>query len=236
MSKLNVWRWAQYTLVGLLLATLIICTLLPGRAQRLIPKITAEKVLPVTLAIVAFGGYIFGMIAWAMIVALHRVVEWPIFFVFRPLSKSTRNHRNYRDMEVKSQAAKLHKWKADINKNIPDYNHFLLELYRSSETHPQYLGGKVVSTWQSCTLMLSVAGCLMLGMVLSFGKLLVMLFLYKHDAVVFQLYLFPTLVFLYFLTGLALLSRNRLLVRDVLMSYVLCKERNAEPEYPDDKH
>ena len=235
MSKLNVWRWAQYTLVGLFLATLIICTLLPGRAHRLIPKITAEKVLPVTLAIVAFGGYIVGMIAWAVIVALHEVVEWPVFFVFRSLSKSTRNHRKYRVMEVKLQAAKLHEWKADIDNDIPDYTHFLLELYRSSEAHPQYLGGKVVSTWQSCTLMLSVAGCLMLGMVLSFGKLLVMLFLYKHDTVLFQLCLFPALVSLYFLTGLALLSRNHLLVRDVLMSYVLCKERNAEPEHPADK-
>jgi hypothetical protein len=235
MSKLDVWRWAQYTLVGLLLASLIICTLLPDHGQGLVAKISHKQVLPVTLAIVAFGGYIVGMIAWVVIVALSKVVTWPVFFVFRPLSKSTRSYREYRMMELKLQAAELHQWKADISNDIPDYTHFLLELYRSSEAHPQYLGGKVVSAWQSCTLILSVVGSLMFGMVLSFGRLLVMLFVSEHDAVVFQLCLFLALVFLYFLAGLALLSRNRLLVRDVLMSYVLRKERNAQPECPDDK-
>ena len=116
--------------------------------------------------------------------------------------------------------------------DMPDYEHFLLELYRSSESHPQYLGGKIVSSWQSCTLMLSVVGCFMLGTVLSLGRVLVKRLVSGAYAVEHDIWIFLGLAALYLLTGLASLERNRLLVRDVLMSYVLRKQKTAEQSPP----
>ena len=228
MGKLDIWRWAQYTLLGLLATSLIIFTIFPDRGQGFVAKITPKEVLPVTLAIVAFGAYIVGMMLWVVTVTLHKVVTWPVFAVFRKLGGETRNYRDYRMMELRKQAKVMKEGEADVPNDIPDYTHFLLELYRSSATHPQHLGGKIISGWQSCTLMLSILGCLMLGAVFSLGRIVVMLFISWQDALKLDLYVFVGLTVLYLLAGLASLERNRILVRDVLMSYVLRREKNVQ--------
>ena len=241
MNRLNIWRWAQYTLLGVLVVSLSLFVFLPDRGQSLVEKITPKEVLPVTLAITAFAGYVIGMIVWAVSVTLRKIVTWPVFFTFRPLSKHTRSYREYRMMIFNLLASEFsearNKHASDplprhetIKADIPDYTHFLLEVYRSGEKNTQYLGGKTVSAWQSCTLILSVLGCLLLGALLALGRLLVMLMDPGHTSWSTQLALFLALIGLYLLTGLASLERNRLLVRDVFISYVLRKQMEATEE------
>ncbi|MDP6634122.1 MAG: hypothetical protein QGG42_04450 [Phycisphaerae bacterium] len=229
MGKLNIWRWAQYTLPGLLATSLIISTLSPDRGQGLVAKITAEGVLPVSLVIIAFGGYILGMMLWVVAVALRKAVTWPAYYVFQYRTGETRSYREYRiHRALPEQAEKLEETqKQEVLDAIPDHMQFLLELYRASESHPQYFGSKIVSSWQSCTLMLSVAGCLMLGAVLSVGRVVVMLFVSWQNALTVDLCVFVGLTVLYLLAGLASIQRNRLLVRDVVISCLLRKEKNG---------
>ena len=242
MGKLDIWRWAQYTLIGLLAALVFLFTPHPDLAEAFISMTTGEsgkEILPIILVVAAFGGYIAGMIVWMLAVTLRKVVTWPVFFLFRGLAMNTRNYRQYRERRLKSIAEDFsEEISLKVNEHIPGYNHILLEFYKSSEAHSSYLGSKIVSSWQSCTLLLSIAGCLMLGAFLSIVRIGFSIQIYfqysgKSDASIFDalqsdFFILIGFTCLYLLAGLALLERNRLLVRDVLISFILRNEKKEE--------
>jgi hypothetical protein len=228
MEKLDIWRWAQYTIVGLLASFVLVFTVLPDRGQHILAAITSKEAFPLVIAVVAFGGYIVGMLVWVVTVRVRKVVTWPVFHLFRKLSRGTSSYREYRMAELREQAKALSTTEADVPSDMPDYTHFMLELYRSSEAHPQYLGGKIVSAWQSCTLMLSVLGCLFFGAVLCVARMLAEALASRPDAVWRDCGTLLAFAVLYIIAGLALLERNRILVRDVLMSYVLRRQKTVE--------
>ena len=238
MDKLSIWRWAHYVIVGILFTILFMVTIIPHSCfEYVICKIKLIS-SPIQIFLFVVLSYILGLLIWNFTMYIYPFIEKPIFVLFKTKLIKLRlpgdehikmvDHRDLRLAHSRKNIAeylKTEKDKAKDNRSGPDsriveYKDYIFEMIKSNEGCNEYFKKKLPSEWQSCNLLLTIMGIFFY---------IIILFLLKNIFYMVQGCLnleknIPILLILlafYLISGIALLSRNKLYSRDVAISILL---------------
>lgn len=214
MQKLDLWRWAQYTIVGIFfILSLFFALFFPAVS---LTKHTSQTSPSLMVLIITLIAYLCGLIIWQVSLHFSYYLLYFIFRVFKRKALGTHSYHVYRlelfkffISNIKSKR-KIAGFPVDeeLGSDIIDYEHLVLELYHCTESLEGYLKTKLPSSWQSCSMMLALLGAVALGAIVTMvsGPFVSVICGWRY--IPLQAAKMIVFIVLYFAIGLSLLQRN----------------------------
>jgi hypothetical protein len=203
-------------------------------------KYIPEKPLSVIVFSAAIVAYLCGLVIWHLSLCGSYCLLWLISRHFRKKDVDERGYRLYRFEMFSSIISKIKSVRTKgglcvdekLGRDVPDYRHLVLELYRCCEELEGYIADKLASSWQSCTMMLALVGTVVMGGFVAAGLLVYFMVIGKGELVLPQAGKVIGFLVVYLAIGQSLLQRNKLMVRDLAMGYLLLKEKTGPEQKP----